>query len=134
MIREMYFQQWNEAVDNFIIKQYVNSDVTTYIHAEADTGSKYEVFSTLIKSLWRNQSDLTCFVTVANPWERVWTSPFNSWAYPDYVREHWGHSRALVRTDREVHGGDLAAMTMCVNMALGHSLDEVVAKAREWGS
>lgn len=126
----MFQDQWNAAVNDFTIVQFWADDYANYVHAEAKTGSKYEVLSTFAQADWRNKKALTCFVAVANPWERVWTTPWQSWAYPDYVREHWGSPH---RSYEQMHGGDLAAVTMCVNLVLGHSVTKVMQMASEWG-
>jgi hypothetical protein len=126
---EEFREQWLLAVNNFKIVQYWVGNGIDYIHAEADTGSKYEVFSTHIWSDWRTRENPTCFITVANPWERVWTTPWESWAYPDYVLEHWGSTR---RSRSETHGGDAAAITICVNAVLGHEINDVIERAKEW--
>jgi hypothetical protein len=130
-MNDNYKQDWNDAVDNFVIAQYqFATGGTTYVHAEAGTGSKYEVYGTFIRSDWRDKGNDTFFIAVANPWQRVWTTQHDSWAFPDYAVEHWGSPN---RSRSEMHGGDAAAITMCVNVVLGHTLADVFDIAREWG-
>lgn len=127
---DLFKQQWNEAVGNFIIKQSLFDTPRAYIHAEASTGSKYELTAVLIPAKWRDSEKDTMFVTVVNPWERAWTVGAGDWLFPDYVREHWGQPN---RSRSEQHGGDLAAVVMCMNILMGHSLDEVRVQCKEWG-
>lgn len=129
-MNDLFKEEWLKAVEKFKVVQYWIGNGIDYIHAEADTGSKYEVFSTHIWSDWRTKANPTCFVTVANPWKTVWTTTWESWAYPDYVMEHW---RSPYRTSLEhMHGGDMAAITICINAVLGHEVEEAIEKAREW--
>lgn len=117
-------QQWVDAINNFVIKQSNFVGDVEYIHAEADTGSKYEVASYVTNSYWRNRDGHTMFIAVSQPWERVWTSNRSGFAYPDYVCEHWGPPS---RKFDDVHGGDLAAVAMCINLLKGNTLEQARA-------
>lgn len=122
-------QDWLDAVDNYRIQQYRNDGVVQYLHAEAGTGSKYELATYLVQSDWRDKDASTMFLAVSQPWERVWTTGRGDWAFPNYVAEHWGPPR---RSISDIHGGDLAAVVMSINLLKGHSMNEVVARMLEW--
>ena len=130
---EHFSKDWQDACDHFKVMEYrvwgVPSMINRYLHAEADTGSKYEVLSTEMMAEWRNSTSPTYYVTVANPWERVWTSSFGSIIYPDYALEHW---RSPHRTVSQMHGGDAAALTICLNMICGHGEEQAVSFAKSF--
>jgi len=128
-----FWKDWKDACDKFTIVEHrvwgVPTMMNRYIHAEADTGSKYEVLGMDAQSDWRSRDNETYFITVSLPWCASWTSPFGSLIYPNYALEHWRSPR---RTVNEMHGGDAAALTICLNIITGHDEEHALSFARSF--
>jgi hypothetical protein len=124
-IAEEKSKDWHRAVGKFTVLQHrvagLPGQMTRYVHAEADTGSKYEFLAQEVQIDWRNPHDPTNVIVVMNPWENSWTSPVGSLIYPDYALEHWGSPH---RTAIQHHGGDAAALVIGLNMVCGATIEE----------
>ena len=122
---DYFWKTWREAACKFTVLQHrvagIPGSMTRYIHAEADTGSKYEFLGQEVQIDWRNPHEPTYVMTVMNPWSAVWTSGFGSLIYPDYALEHWRSPR---RERSEMHGGDSAALVIGLNMLCGREIEE----------
>jgi hypothetical protein len=131
MTYEGFWQHWLEAVNKFTVLQHrvvgMPQQMTRYIHAEADTGSRYEVLGVEAQIDWRNPHHATYEVVVMNPWINAWPLQYGSVVYPDYAIEHWGSPRG-----RNMHGGDAAALTLMLNMIAGATIEEAAAFARTY--
>lgn len=125
-----FWKTWKEAVEKFTVLQHrasgIPGSMTRYIHAEADTGSKYEFLGQEVQIDWRNPHHPTYVITVLNPWQTAWTTQYGSYLHVDYVLEHW---RPLYKTRREMHGGDSAALVIGLNMVNGFDIDEARDRA-----
>ena len=126
-----YWDEWKRACDAFVVMEHrvwgVPTMMNRYLHAEADTGSKYEVLGMDAQSDWRSRSNETYFITVVNPWQAAWTCGYGSMIYPNYALEHWGSHR---RTPSQMHGGDAAALVICMNIICGMNPSEAVSFTR----
>jgi hypothetical protein len=129
---EHFWKDWEEATNKFVVVEHrvwgVPTMMNRYLHAEADTGSKYEVLGMDAQADWRSV-DETYFITVSLPWCATWTSAFGSVIYPNYAMEHWRSPR---RTMNEMHGGDAAALTIALNIICGHNLEHAVSFAKSF--
>ena len=120
-----FWKDWTEATAKFTVLQHrvvgLPEQMTRYIHAEADTGSKYELLGQEVQIDWRNPHGHTFIVTVMNPWVATWPLQQGAITYPDYAIERWGSPRG-----RDMHGGDTAALTICLNMIGGATIEEAL--------
>ena len=119
-------RDWQKAVLSFNVMQLEwdpHTGKPVYIHAEADTGSKYEVVAMDVLSAWRNPDWPTTVITVLNPWQTAWTTPRGGMVWPDYALKHWRSPR---RTVSEMHGGDAAALVICLNIIATGSVESSV--------
>jgi hypothetical protein len=128
-MNEEFRKDWLEACEKFTIIQHTVTGIkgmnyVCFVHAEADTGSRYEFIGVEIPR-WDGEMQLA--LVVKNPWERVWTC---SWGpiYPDYAIEHWGSPRQ----GRNMHGGDAAALTIGLNILCGDEPDVAVAFCKDF--
>jgi hypothetical protein len=123
MTYEHFWDDWTEATSKFIVLQHrvvgMPQQMSRYIHAEADTGSRYEVLGCEMQIDWRNPHTCTYEVVVMNPWVNAWPLQYGSVVYPDYAIERWGSPRG-----RDMHGGDAAALTICLNMIGGTTIED----------
>lgn len=124
---ELFRLQWLEAVEKFTVMNLVVSDEVAYLHAEADTGSRYEFLGARIPTAW-TPGHSTHFISVFSPWERVYPIVHGTYIHPTYAFEKWG---APAWREREMHGGDAAALLVGVNIINGQSVDDALAYAKE---
>jgi hypothetical protein len=120
-----FWQDWQEAVDRFVVVEDVDGVTRHYVEAEADTASRYVVLGTRIAT--RGYGENAVFVTVVQPYQTAWVMQHglhHSW---NYVEEHLRSPRRKVG---ESHGGDLAAVTICAHLVTGWSLAESLGLAR----
>lgn len=112
-------QDFADAVSDFALREYTQTlgNAVTFVRAEAKTGSTYQVCVARIEGTSLGQN--TAVVSVLQPWQSVWTC-CGGMLTADYVLEHWGAHRR-----KTMHGGDLAALTMAINLALGFGISEV---------
>jgi hypothetical protein len=125
MRHEEFSKEWHRALNKFTVLQHrvagLPGQMTRYIHAEADTGSKYEFLGQEVQIDWRNPHDPTYVLVVMNPWNNSWTASPGSLIYPDYALEHWCSPH---RTPGSTHGGDAAALVIGLNMLCGATIEE----------
>jgi hypothetical protein len=130
MTYEHFWTDWMEAVDKFKVIQHrvvgMPEQMTHYIHAEADTGSKYELLGQEVQIDWRNQHGHTFMVTVMNPWVACWQLQQGALTYPDYAIERWGSPRG-----KDMHGGDVAALVICLGVIGGSTIEDSLEFARK---
>jgi hypothetical protein len=130
---ENFGKDWRHACNHFTVLEHnvfgVPGLMTRYLHAEADTGSRYEIISTEMLSPFRRADGPTNFISVVLPWAAVWTADHGSIIYPNYALEHWRSPR---RTLNEMHGGDSAALPIGLNIICGSDYDVAVGFAKSF--
>ena len=87
-----------------------------FVEAEADTGSKYIVVATPLEVAGRAQLGGPVLVSVCSPWHDSYALQEHGLLTSSYVAEHFTAGRW--RTGH-LNGGDLAALTMTIDHALG---------------
>lgn len=117
---DRFWLDWNEALGKFRMMEFVDGPGVQYVEAEADTGSRYVVLSSLVPSV---RSGSMLHVTVAQPWQTTWPMQSRSLHHWTYVDEHLCSPH---RGRGNSHGGDLAAVTVCTHLVTGWSLDEAL--------
>lgn len=125
MSDEIFAKQWRDGVRKFAVLQWsqvgLPGQMTTYVHAEADTGSRYEFLGQEVQIDYRNPHYPTFVMVVMSPWRAVWTSPKGSMIHPNYALEHWSPDGRRVG-----NGGDAAALTIGLNLLCGSTLEEAI--------
>jgi hypothetical protein len=124
-VAEQFSKDWHRAVGKFTVLQHrvvgMPEQMTHYIHAEADTGSRYEFLGQDVQIDYRNPHAPSFVVVVMEPWHNVWTAPKGSYIYPDYALERWGNP---AKSAGQHHGGDTAALVIGLNMICGATIEE----------
>ena len=110
MTYPQYARDADDARLNYnVLRDLVGAMPSAVIEAEAKTGTRYVIAVT-------DQGDGGALITggrflvaCLSPWQSVYAT---SGTVDDaYVREHWA-------PHREVHGGDVAAVTLAINEAI----------------
>lgn len=121
---DWFWDDWLAATEAFEVVTFDRMTNTSHLVVEAGTGSVYEIFASDFRS---RLGDSRRALAMMHPWSAVWTAAPKDLLYPDYVHERWAPQRDIV------HGGDLCAVTIALNIANGLWLAEVVGKAKIWG-
>ena len=115
---EMFMEDGREALRNFVIME--DSEISNgYIHAEADTGTRYEVYAVKARgeNFTRNESSYK-IVSIYEP--RTYTG-----VYPIMVGGLIEHNYFLEKFGgrgndvSSYHGGDVYALIMCICLLTG---------------
>lgn len=127
----VFSKQWHKAVNGFTVLQHrlsgLPDGMTMYIHAEADTGSRYEFLGQEVQIDYRNPHSPTLMGIVLNPWVNAWPLS-GGMIHPDYALEHWGRDGAWMAS--HYHGGDAAVLCIGLNMLVGANVED----ARDFAS
>lgn len=116
-----------DALKAFKVVDYHSTLSAKYVRASADTGTNYEVVTTRLNHEFRDAGDpddfcprgYRAYVSVISPYRTVYEYTPCCFIRPDFVHAKWV---APVRGER-VHMGDLAALTLAINITLDQDLD-----------
>lgn len=90
--------------------------MSRWVEAEADTGSRYAVMVTWLPEEVRRREGGQVLVSVVWPWQDCKVMQDDGYLDQSYVAEHLTAGRAA---EKRLHGGDLKALTMTIQHALG---------------
>ena len=106
------------ALDHFTIIRYNDGAEAQFIEAEADTGSKYVMYST--PSLYPNNGDF--LVVIRQPWTAVYEQGPGLYTTPGYFVEKFRSARGI--NIDQYHGGDVYALLQCLSVLIGSTFPQ----------
>lgn len=105
-----------------IAAEFADGWLTRYVEAQASTGSRYAVVVTQM-GLAAGREGGPVLVTVLSPWQDAWCLAADGYLDMSYVAEHLTAGRGR---GGNLHGGDLKALTMTIQHALGREEEKDV--------
>lgn len=109
-----YTQHVEQARAAWKVTQDWLSSQVRYVEAEADTGSRYTVTTTVLPAGAALLAGGPILVTVTAPWIAAYFLQSGGELHSSYVAEKF----APAGRDWPLHGGDLAALTLTIAYAL----------------
>ncbi|QGJ96485.1 hypothetical protein SEA_BEATUSCOMEDENTI_46 [Arthrobacter phage BeatusComedenti] len=115
-LAEQFQQDFKKAEEVWGVYSGDSTTESVWVEAEAQTGSKYVVMISKVPELMSRSVGATHLVSIIQPWQVCYPIGGLYELTPDYVMEKF---RNPSRDPRNVHGGDLAALTKTINYAIG---------------
>ena len=114
-------EAWEKALANWDAQFVKGTSTTTYIDAEARTGSRYAVVVTDLPEPAARREGGQLLVSVLQPWQSCY--PISVFPgedlHPTYVMEHW-----LPPRKAPYHPGDVAALVATINAGIQMHLQQ----------
>lgn len=117
-MKDWWIKQAREALDNFVVVSLVEQEGWKRIDAEADTGSRYQLYAV------PSQVEIDggeWLLVVRHPWERMYEKSPGMFTTAEYFQSKWGKPDSRFG---ETHGGDLYACMKAASLLVPFAFPE----------